>query len=126
MRVIPGSQKKKIIHPSRMIQLDPDKYVLDLGIKNEELETKKAKDINLNAGDISVHNPNIIHGSNPNFSSDWRIGLTLRIIPSSTLVERKNWKCVHISGKKGRNKYVRRPRFNSNLHMKFEGWEEYN
>lgn len=125
MKVIPGSQKKKILHPSKMMKLNPEKYVLDLGIDKKDINTKGAKNINLNPGDISVHNPNIIHGSNPNYSSDWRIGLTLRIIPTSTLVIRDNWKCIHLSGKKGDNKYIRKPKFNSQLHMKFDGWKEF-
>ena len=125
MRVIPGSQKKEILQPSKMIKLDPDKYVLDLGIDKKYIKTNDAKNINLNPGDISIHNPNIVHGSNPNYSSDWRIGLTLRIIPSSTSVIRKNWKCIHLSGKKGDNEYQEKPKFNAKKHMKFDGWKEF-
>ena len=78
-----------------MIKLDPEKYVLDLGIDNRKINKNDAKDINLDPGDISVHDPRIIHGSNPNYSGQWRIGLTLRIIPTTTLVVRDNWKCIH-------------------------------
>ncbi len=125
MKIIPGSQKKKITPPSKMIELDPEKYVLDLGIDKRKINENDAKNVNLNPGDISVHDPRIIHGSNPNYSSEWRIGLTLRIIPTTTLVVRDNWKCIHMSGKKGDNKYIRRPKFNSKLHMKFDGWEKF-
>ena len=47
-----------------MIKLDTKNYVLDLGIDKKEINTNSAKNVELNAGDISIHNPNIIHGSN--------------------------------------------------------------
>lgn len=128
MRVIPGSQNKKLIPPSKMEKLDQEKYVLDLGIKKSDIKSNTAQNIELSPGDMSIHNPNIIHGSNPNLSSHWRIGLTLRIIPSTTFVDRENWKCIHIAGKKDRaikNNYVEKPIFNKEKHMEFDGCEKY-
>lgn len=129
MRVIPESHNKKLIHSSKMEKLDQEKYVLDLGIKKEDIKSDNAHSIELSPGDMSIHNPNIIHGSNPNLSSNWRIGLTLRIIPSTTFINRDNWKCIHISGDKnikGKNNYVKRPLFDRNEHMVFDGCENYN
>ena len=40
----------------------------------------------LKAGDVSVHHPNIIHGSNANTSPERRCGLTIRYIPTSTRI----------------------------------------
>jgi ectoine hydroxylase-related dioxygenase (phytanoyl-CoA dioxygenase family) len=112
-----------------MEKLDQEKYVLDLGIKKEDIKNDNAHSIKLSPGDMSIHNPNIIHGSDPNFSSNWRIGLTLRIIPSTTFIDRENWKCVHMSGNKNKkmeNNYVNRPLFDRNKHMVFDGYENYN
>ena len=39
MRVIPGSQNKNLIPPSKMEKLDQEKYVLDLGIKKLQIST---------------------------------------------------------------------------------------
>ena len=129
MRVIPESHNKKLIHSSKMEQLDQEKYVLDLGIKKKDIRSENARSIELSPGDMSIHNPNIIHGSDPNFSSKWRIGLTLRIIPSKTFVNREGWKCIHISGAKNekiKNNYVKRPVFDKNKHMAFDGCENFN
>jgi len=41
-------------------------------------------DLILDAGDVSIHNPNVIHGSNANTPEKWRKGLTVRYIPIST------------------------------------------
>ncbi|MDJ0769698.1 MAG: phytanoyl-CoA dioxygenase family protein [Ilumatobacter sp.] len=37
-------------------------------------------------GDVSVHHPAIIHGSEPNRSDRWRRGLTIRYIPTTTRI----------------------------------------
>ena len=93
MRVIPGTHHKKLLKPSQMIKLDTEDYVLDLAISYDDIDDSEAVDIELNPGDISIHNPSIIHGSNSNFSNTWRIGLTLRFIPTSTYVNRS---LIHI------------------------------
>lgn len=127
MRVIPGSQNMKIIKPSEMVKLDLNKFVLDLAIDSSKIDDTKAVDIELNPGDISIHNPLIIHGSNSNHSKNWRIGLTLRYIPTTTFVDRKNWDCILLKGhaeKSVNNKYIDRPSYKKGLHMPFKGCEE--
>ena len=41
-------------------------------------------DVVLQPGDISIHHPNIVHGSNANLSQRRRCGLTIRYIPTTT------------------------------------------
>ena len=128
MRVIPGTQKKTLLKPSEMIKLDTNKYVLDLAIHPDKINDLAAVDIELNPGDISIHNPFIIHGSNPNISEHWRIGLTLRFIPTSTYVNRKNWECVLLRGQKQesiKNNYAHRPLFIDGAHMQFRGYKSF-
>jgi len=43
-------------------------------------------DLELQPGDISLHHPNLIHGSEPNRSTRRRTGLTIRYIPATTAV----------------------------------------
>ncbi len=128
MRVIPGSQNKRLLKPSEMKKMDTNKYVLDLAINFDDLDTTKAIDVELNPGDISIHNPFIIHGSNANKSSEWRIGLTLRYIPTSTYVKKKNWECAFLRGLKKnkiKNKYVQRPKFKHKEHMQFNEYKKF-
>ena len=126
MRVIPGTQNKKMVKPSEMINLDTEEYVLDLAIDPKQIDDTEAVDIELNAGDISIHNPFIIHGSNANVSDQWRIGLTLRYIPTSTYVNREEWECILLRGnakKEINNNYADQPVFVEGTHMTFNGFE---
>ena len=122
MRVIPGTQNKRLLDPSEMMGVDTEEYVLDLAIHSDEIDESKAVDIELNAGDISIHNPFIIHGSNANVSNQWRVGLTLRYIPTSTYVNREGWECILLRGnakEKINNNYANRPKFIEGKHMPF-------
>ena len=122
MRVIPGTQNKRLLKPSEMMGVDTEEYVLDLAIHPDEIDESKAVDIELNAGDISIHNPFIIHGSNANVSNQWRVGLTLRYIPTSTYVNREGWECILLRGnakEKINNNYANRPKFIEGKHMPF-------
>ena len=122
MRVIPGTQNKRLLNPSEMMGVDTEEYVLDLAIHPNEIDESKAVDLELSAGDISIHNPFIIHGSNANVSSQWRVGLTLRYIPTSTYVNQEGWKCILLRGnakEKINNNYANRPKFIEGKHMPF-------
>jgi phytanoyl-CoA hydroxylase len=46
----------------------------------------RAIDVVLNPGDMSVHHPNVIHGSEPNNSNHRRCGLIIRYISTSTKI----------------------------------------
>ena len=48
------------------------------GAVAELIEDFEAVDLVLKAGDVSVHNPRIVHGSNANNSDRRRGGLTIR------------------------------------------------
>ena len=122
MRIIPGTQNKALLNPSEMMGVDTEEYVLNLAIHPDNIDESKVVDIELNTGDISIHNPFIIHGSNTNISNQWRIGLTLRYIPTSTYVNREGWECILLRGnanEKINNNYANRPKFIEGKHMQF-------
>ena len=128
MRVIPGTHKKKLLKPSEMINLNTEDFVLELAMHPDEINHIDAVNIELKAGDISIHNPLIVHGSNPNISDKWRIGLTLRYIPTSTYVNKRDWKCILLRGNSTNginNNYITKPVFNQKEHMSFIGQEFY-
>ena len=50
------------------------------------VDEQDAVAIELTPGDVSVHHPNIIHGSEANTSISWRRGLTIRYIPTTTRI----------------------------------------
>ena len=75
MRVVPGSQKTKLEHAEKR---DP-KNMLSHGQEIEvEVDESTAVDVQLHAGEMSLHHVDIIHGSNPNRASWWRTGFIVR------------------------------------------------
>jgi hypothetical protein len=44
------------------------------------VDQQEAVAIELSPGDVSVHHPNIVHGSDANRSTSWRRGLTIRYL----------------------------------------------
>ena len=47
MKVIPGTQNKKLLKPSEMIKLDTKNYVLDLAVNPKMIDESKAVNIEL-------------------------------------------------------------------------------
>ncbi len=128
MRVLPGTQNSTLIAKSDLEDLDRDKFVLGRGMRSEDIDDSQAIDIELDAGDVSIHNPNIIHGSNANSSDKWRIGLTLRYVPTTTLVKKDDHENMLLRGKPApgvANAYARRPTYVDGKHMSFLGCEEW-
>lgn len=126
MRVIAGSQHDRLLKKSDLMELDQSDYVLNAGMRPEQVDEQRAVDIELAPGDVSIHNPMIIHGSNPNRSEKWRVGLTLRYIPTSTHVTAADHECMLLRGRPTKgvaNTYVPRPHFDADQHMRFAGCE---
>jgi len=83
MRVIPGTQHEPLQKMKRRTEVA---NVLSSGIDDELVDESLAVDCVLRAGGVSVHHPNIVHGSNANVSPRRRCGLTIRYIPTSTRI----------------------------------------
>ena len=83
MRVIPGTHKMELkgLQENRKVA-----NVLNSETPPEFVDDSTAVDFELQAGGVSVHHPNIIHGSDPNTSPKRRCGLTIRYIPTSTRI----------------------------------------
>lgn len=129
MRVIPGTQNNRLLTRKDMIKMDKEGYVLNLGIHPDDIDESQAVDLELKAGDISIHNPSIIHGSNANESDQWRVGLTLRYVPPTTWVMKEDHANVLFRGKPAagvNNVYAERPRFIDGEHMPFTGSDAWN
>jgi phytanoyl-CoA hydroxylase len=128
MRVLPGTQNNRLLSRAEMQDVDDGKNVLASGIHPSQIDDSDVVDFELKAGDISIHNPTIIHGSKPNTSDTWRIGLTLRYIPTSTWVKNEKHANVLLRGNKNpnvANLYAERPVFNPEEHMPFQGSEDW-
>lgn len=82
LRVIPGSHREDL-HAIRARE-DVDNVLRSESAT--DVDESLAIDVTLAAGDVEVHHPNIIHGSEANTSPQRRCGLTIRYIPTSTRI----------------------------------------
>lgn len=130
MRVIPGTQDMELQDVHDRNDVD---NVLGSGMDAAGVDESEAVDVVLNAGDVSIHHPNVIHGSNANTSPKWRRGLTIRYIPTSVrIVTEKEDEpypsAFHLRGDAppGINLYNSWPKFVGGKHMPFRGWEQWN
>ena len=125
MRVIPNS------HHLALQQLQERKdveSVLNSEIDPALVDESKAVDVILKAGDVSVHHPNIIHGSKANTSTKRRCGLTIRYIPTSTRITKTPWPCDFLLRGQpvpGINDYKPRPKYIPGKHIVFRGCEQW-
>lgn len=125
MKVIPGTQNLDY----QEMEAAGQEAVLDKKIPDKFVDEGKAVDFVLAPGDVSVHNPKIVHGSHANHSPNRRAGLTIRYIPTSTrIVCDEPWpSCFLLRGEPelGINEYLAWPEYVEGRHMPFRGAETY-
>jgi phytanoyl-CoA hydroxylase len=128
MRVIPGTQHLDLqkIFPRMDV-----KNVLNASIDEGLVDESRAVDVILEPGDLSIHHPNVIHGSNPNTSPNWRRGLTIRYIPATTKIITENdqvWPSAFLlrgEAVPGVNQYQPLPAYLPGESMPFRGCENW-
>jgi non-heme Fe2+,alpha-ketoglutarate-dependent halogenase len=75
MRVVPGSHKTKLAH----LEKGDPRNLLSHGQEiAATVDEETAVDVELRAGEMSIHHGDIIHGSNPNHAPWWRTGFIVR------------------------------------------------
>jgi hypothetical protein len=80
VRVLPGSHTRAFAHREE----PQPKNILSRGhTVSAILDTDKAVDVVLRAGQMSFHHANLIHGSKPNMSPGDRIGLAVRYVATA-------------------------------------------
>ena len=112
MRVIPGSH---VMELKGVEKREDVPNVLNSEMPREFVDESSAVDIVLEPGDISLHHPRLIHGSNANESELWRKGLTMRYVPTTTRINRgpDEVESILLRGNsvEGINRYAPKPRY---------------
>jgi hypothetical protein len=131
LRIIPGSHEIPLYKPSsrtdteNMLYSSADKELVDKWI-----EERGIVDIELNPGDVSIHNPHILHCSESNTSAKRRCGLDIGYISTSTRISSDGLYLdpILVSGeaKEGINRYRRYPLYEPGESIPFAGHEEWN
>ena len=87
LRVIKGSHKNKDL---RQHNTNPDpNLTLNQELPLTEYNEERAEDIVLEAGQMSLHDVFIVHGSAANTSGKSRRGMTLRLMPTTSVYDRQ-------------------------------------
>jgi len=125
MRVIPGTHRMDLqaVRPRTDVA-----NVLSSEIDPAQVDESRAVDVVLKAGGVSIHHPNLIHGSNANHSPLRRCGLTIRYIPTTTRIVTDNppWPSAFLLRGEpvpGNNQYQPWPEYVEGKHMPFRGAE---
>jgi Phytanoyl-CoA dioxygenase (PhyH) len=86
LRVIPGSHRPRVLHA----HLHEDRTDLTLAqrIADSTFDQSLAVDIELEPGQMSLHDVYMIHGARANTSAMRRTGVALRYMPSTSLFDR--------------------------------------
>ncbi|NIR95674.1 MAG: phytanoyl-CoA dioxygenase family protein [Gammaproteobacteria bacterium] len=125
MRVIPRTQDMDL---QELQERHDVPNVLASGIDESLVDQAEAVDLILKPGDVSIHHPNVIHGSNANNSDKWRRALTIRYIPTTTRVTDETWPSVFLlrgEAVPGINDYRPYPRYVECKHFRFRGSENW-
>ena len=86
LRIIPGSHRDRITYRHRVS--DRDGLVLNQEIDDPRAWNNDPVDVELEAGEISLHDVYAVHGSNANISSRRRAGLAIRYMPTTSWFRR--------------------------------------
>ncbi|MYD42722.1 MAG: phytanoyl-CoA dioxygenase family protein [Gammaproteobacteria bacterium] len=86
LRFIPGSHRRRELKPHHVNNAKG--LSLPLELEASSFNEDDAVDIELEAGQISLHDVFLMHASEPNLSSNPRRGMTLRFMPTTSVYRR--------------------------------------
>jgi hypothetical protein len=96
MKYIPGSHREHRIYSHHFDHRDD--YTLAQVIDDGQVDLDRARDIVLEAGQISLHDVYLVHGSEANHSNHRRMGLVLRIMPATSFYNHNSGKIKEAAG----------------------------
>lgn len=85
MQVIPGSHR---VGDLAHIVSEREDLVLNNLLDDPRIDLSSARDIELQPGQISLHDVNLVHGSRPNRSGQRRAGYAIRYMPATSHYDR--------------------------------------
>ena len=86
LRVIPGSHRARRL--LKHLREDRSDVVLTSRVDDPEFDETKAVDIELEPGQMSLHDVYMIHGAAPNRAPQRRAGVAIRYMPGSSVFDR--------------------------------------
>lgn len=86
LRVIPRSHRQRVLHPH--LHEDRPDLALNQRMADGTFDEADAVDVELEAGQMSLHDVYMIHGACANASGKRRTGVALRYMPATSVFER--------------------------------------
>ena len=96
LRVIPGSHRGKELY--QHLREERDDVVLTQRIEDPAFDEARAVDVELEPGEMSLHDVYMIHGAAVNRSSKRRAGVAIRYMPGTSVFERNLMPASSASG----------------------------
>ena len=87
LRIVPGSHRGRVLHRH---STESGHVALSERVNDDAFDAADVVDVELEAGQMSLHDVYMIHGSNPNTSSRRRSGLAIRYMPGSSYWDRSH------------------------------------
>ena len=106
MQVIRGSHKKGVY--THHIN-DAPNLVLQKEVDANEIDQENIVTLDMKAGEISLHDSRLIHGSGPNTSDHRRCGITMRYCPTEVKCDLSVWPTFETYLARGVDKYRHNP-----------------
>jgi phytanoyl-CoA hydroxylase len=124
VQFVPGSHR---LGPQKHRVNKDEDYILN-SVETGLVDESKIVDAYLNPGDVSVHHPYILHGSEPNRSTHWRRGGSIQYMPATTEITADTWPSAFLFrgkpvGQINQRHYLPIPKFVQGKHMPFKGLE---
>ncbi|MBI2193085.1 MAG: phytanoyl-CoA dioxygenase family protein [Planctomycetes bacterium] len=88
LRVVPGTHRGPLL---RHRAAGKSHYILQQEILDGEFDPEDAVPIELKAGEISLHDDALVHGSGPNLSTRRRVGFTFRFSSTDVRCDLRVW-----------------------------------
>ena len=125
VRFVPGSHR---LGPLQHRSQKDTVNLLNSEVDPALVTAERAVAVELGPGDVSVHHPLVLHGSEANLSEFWRRGGSIQYMPASTRIVDGDWPCAFLfrgRGVAGVNVYQPRPSYSADEHMAFAGCEKW-
>ena len=108
MKVVSGSHKKGA-NGFKHHTNDASHLVLDQEVSEDQIDKDKIVYMNLKAGEISLHNDALLHGSDPNNSNRKRCGITMRFSPTNVKGDLNEWPFFETQLARGKDTFKLNP-----------------
>ena len=107
MRIVRGSHRWGNLQHRTTV--DGDQYVLSLEVEQDAIKPEEEVTMDLKAGEISLHDNRLIHGSGPNNSDRIRAGQTMRFSPTEVKCDLSVWPTFESYLVRGVDEYQHNP-----------------